>query len=430
MDNDDKTEINSSLKGQLKAFKDILIHDITNKDFADIYAQTIAYGMFAARLHDPEVYSFNRSQAARLIPKTNPFLREFFQYIASYYLDERITWIVDALANVLRYTSNKTVKDKIIEKEVHKVQILDPATGTFLAEIVKHIYNNFKDQQGTWTNYVDQELIPRLNGFELIMTSYTMAHLKLEMLLKDTNYKSNNDSRFKIYLNNSLEKSHPHIQNMPFAYWLREEALSANEVKHDYPVMIVLGNPPYSGHSQNKDDWLNKLLDDYKKEPGTTNKLNEKNPKCINDDYVKFIRYGQYLIEKNKEGVLAFINNHSFLDNLTFRGMRYNLLKAFDKIYIMDLHGNSRKKETHPNGSIDQNVFDIQQGVSINIFVKTKKSINELAKVYHHNLYGEREDKYEYLLNNDITSVPYVLLENKPPYYFFVKKDFKDSKPK
>jgi predicted helicase len=136
---------------------------------------------------------------------------------------------------------------------------------------------------------------------------------------------------------------------------------------------VVMGNPPYSGESANKGKWIMELMEDYKKEPGGKEKLNEKNPKWINDDYVKFIRLGQHLIEKNGEGILAFINNHGFLDNPTFRGMRWNLLKTFDKIYVLDLHGNSKKKEKCPDGSKDENVFDIQQGVSINIFVKKKQ---------------------------------------------------------
>jgi predicted helicase len=221
-----------------------------------------------------------------------------------------------------------------------------------------------------------------------------------------------------------LEESHPDTGTL-FANWLSAEANEANHIKRDTPVMCVIGNPPYSGESANKGEWIMSLMEDYKKEPGGKEKLQERNPKWINDDYVKFLRYGQHYIEKNGSGVLAFINPHGFLDNPTFRGMRWHLLKTYDKIYTIDLHGNSKKKETAPDGSLDQNVFDIMQGVSINIFVKTgKKKKDELAKVFHHDLYGLREDKYDFLINNSIASVPYQHIPNVAPNYFMVQKDF------
>lgn len=447
---DEANHEDSTLKDQMLAFKQILIHDITAQGFADVYAQTIAYGMFAARLHDPTLPTFSRQEAAELIPKSNPFLRKLFGYIAGPDIDDRIKWIVDSLVEIflacnveeilknygkstkmedpiihfyetflseydpkLRkargvwYTpqpvvnfivravdeilktefdlpqgladTSKTkikvdVQGKKVEQEVHKVQILDPATGTgtFLAEVVKHIHLKFEGQQGIWSNYVENHLLPRLNGFELLMASYAMAHLKLDLLLTETGYKPTKDQRFRVYLTNSLEEHHQDTGTL-FANWLSTEANEANHIKRDNPVMVVIGNPPYSGESANKGEWIMNLMEDYKKEPGGKEKLKERNPKWINDDYVKFLRYGQHYIEKNGEGILAFINPHGFLDNPTFRGMRWNLMKTFDKIYTIDLHGNAKKKETAPDGSSDQNVFDIMQGVSINIFVKKKK---------------------------------------------------------
>lgn len=203
------------------------------------------------------------------------------------------------------------------------------------------------------------------------MVSYAMAHLKMDMLLTETGYKPTDDQRFRIFLTNSLEEAHPDTQTL-FSSWLSDEADQANAIKRDAPVMVVMGNPPYSGESANKGQWIMNLMEDYKKEPGGKEKLKERNPKWINDDYVKFIRFSSHLIEKNGEGILAFINPHGYLDNPTFRGMRWHLQKTFDKIYTIDLHGNSKKKETAPDGSVDQNVFDIMQGVSINIFVKKK----------------------------------------------------------
>ena len=214
-----------------------------------------------------------------------------------------------------------------------------------------------------------------------------------------------------------------------FANWLSTEANEANHIKRDSPVMCVIGNPPYSGESANKGEWIMKLMEDYKKEPDGKVKLKEKNSKWINADEIKFIRYGQHFIQENGEGILAYINPHGFLDNPTFRGMRWSLLKTFDKIYTIDLHGNSNKKEVSPDGTVDVNVFDIMQGVSINIFVKTgKKKANELGRVFHFDLYGKREFKYDFLLENSIKSIPYQELPNIAPNYFFVNKDFDEQK--
>ena len=418
INSDEQTRENSSIKEQMTAFKEVLIHDIKSKEFADIYAQTIAYGMFSARLHDPNLETFSRQEAAELIPKTNPFLRKLFQYIAGYDLDSRLVWIVESLADIFRATDIKAllknfgkatqthdpiihfyetflseydpklrkargvwytpepvvkfivravddilktefnlkdgladtaktkiktkvftkatsdqrskIKEDFVETEVHKVQILDPATGTgtFLAEVVKEIYQKFEGQQGIWSNYVEDHLIPRLNGFELLMASYAMAHLKLDLLMTETGFKPTKEQRFRIYLTNSLEEHHPDTGTL-LTNWLSAEANEANHIKRDTPVMVVIGNPPYSGESHNKGDWIEKLMEDYKKEPNSNERLKERNPKWINGDENKFIRYGQYFIEKNGSGILAFINPNSFLDNPTFRGMRWNLLKTF-----------------------------------------------------------------------------------------------------
>ncbi len=502
---------NHSLRDQLAAFRNVLIHDIKTREFADIYAQTITYGMFAARLHDPTLEDFSRQEAAELIPHSNPFLRKLFQYVAGYDLDDRIVWIVDALAEIFRATDVKALlqdfgaatqtRDPVIhfyetflaeydpklrkargvwytpepvvnfivravddilksefdlpqgladtskirikvdtqkedkrsatgyrqvEQEIHRVQILDPAagTGTFLAEVVKQIYRRFDGQQGIWSSYVEEHLLPRLNGFELLMASYAMAHLKLEMLLRETGYEPKRQQRFRIFLTNSLEEHHQDTGTL-FASWLSNEASEANHIKRDTPVMVVLGNPPYSGESANKGEWIMKLMEDYKKEPGGKEKLKEKNPKWINDDYVKFIRYGQYLIEKNGEGVLAFINAHGFLDNPTFRGMRWSLLKAFDRIFVIDLHGNSKKKERCPDGSKDEYVFDIQQGVSLNFFVKTQnKRVRDLADVYRGNMYGIRDTKYQTLLDSQLDGFELTRIAPPAPQHYFVVKDF------
>lgn len=314
------------------------------------------------------------------------------------------------------------IQGKKTEQEVHKVQILDPATGTgtFLAEVIKQIHKKFEGQKGIWSNYVETHLLPRLNGFELLMASYAMAHLKLDLLLKETGYKPTTNQRFKVYLTNSLEEHHQDTGTL-FANWLSTEANEANHIKRDTPVMCVIGNPPYSGISSNNGEWISNLIEDYKYVDGVH--FNERKH-WLNDDYVKFLRYGQHFIEKNGSGVLAFINPHGFLDNPTFRGMRWHLLKTYDKVYTLDLHGNSTKKEIAPDGSADVNVFDIMQGVSINIFVKTgKKKPNDLGKVFHFDLYGKREMKYDFLSDNSLTSIGFKELKTEQPNYFFVPKN-------
>ena len=505
---DEETDANNSLRNQLEVFKANLIHDITAESFADIYAQTIAYGLFAARLHDKTLEDFSRQEAVYLIPKSNPFLRGLFNYISGAECDDRLIWIIDSLAEIFLATdvakllkgfNQKTgMNDPIIhfyetflgeynpklrksrgvwytpeavvnfivracdevlkdefgledglsdetkikikiddldagytkggqqrqkEIETHKVQILDPATGTgtFLAETIKFIK---KDFFGSWSSYVEEHLIPRLNGFELLMASYAMAHLKLDLLLIETGYTPINQKRFNVFLTNSLEEHHEQTGSL-FSSYLANESKEADRVKKETPVMVVMGNPPYSGHSSNKNAFIDKLLEDYKKE-WDGSKLKERNPKWLNDDYVKFIRYSESYIQKNEEGILGFITNHSYIDNPTFRGMRYHLLSTFDKLYIIDLHGNSKKKEVCPDGSKDENVFDIMQGVAIIIGVKKKKKTKskKLAELYLCDIYGKRDFKYNTLNENSLKSLPFEKIEYKEPDFYFFKKDF------
>jgi len=491
---DEESEQNSTLKDHMNAFRKILIHDIHPSDFADIYAQTLTYGMFAARLHDTDLEDFSRQKAAELIPKSNPFLRHLFTYIAGPNIDERIRWVVDDLADIFRacdihsirnkfdesedrndpvihfyetflskyspklrksrgvwYTPEPVVKfivravDDILQnefdlpmgladtsktsvilsdhksqkKEIHKVQILDPAagTGTFLVEVIKKIHKKFKGQEGMWSRYVETDLIPRLSGFEILMASYAIAHLKMELVLEKTGYKSKNPDRLRIFLTNSLEEVNSYTGTL-FERWLSREGEEANFIKQDMPIMVVIGNPPYANFGQmNQGKWIRGLVADYKKGLGEK-KIN------LDDDYIKFIRYAHHHIEKNGQGIVAMITNNSFLDGITHRQMRKSLLETFDKIYIIDLHGNAKKKEVCPDGSADRNVFDIMQGVSINIFVKTGKKQNGFTEVFHYDLQGKRECKYETLNKNSLKTFGWNKPAYKEPYFFFVPKDF------
>lgn len=507
LDND--ANKSGSLWHQLKAFKDVLNKDLDETRFADLYAQTIAYGLFAARIHDTTPLTFTRQEAANLIPHSNPFLRQIFQQLAGYDINNSIAWIVDDLVNIFAATDVKqlrknfgkemqrrdpmihfyedflkfydpaakkkygvyytpqpvvefivravddilktdfalpkgladtskvdvTVKemeegsDTVVSKVVskHRVQVLDPATGTgtFLAEVVGRIKE--QQQKGAWPAYVDEHLIPRIYGFEYMMAPYTIAHLKLDMLINwwnDEALAATHNNRLQIYLTNSLDQTELTNKHL-LAEMIAREANEANNIKHNAPVMVMLGNPPYSVSSSNKSPWILNLLEDYKKN------LNERNIQPLSDDYIKFIRLGQYYIERTGEGVLAYISNNSFLDGIIHRQMRRELMRCFDDIYILDLHGNNRKKETAPDGSKDENVFDIMQGVSINIFVK-KKVLTDLnvstdpkaPTIHHYDLFGSRKEKYAFLLDHSLSNVEWQTLTPQEPNLFFVPKDF------
>ena len=504
----DDAELQSELSAQYQAFKENLIHDITPADFADIYAETIAYGMFAARLHDTTLDTFSRQEALELLPKSNPFLRSLFSYVAGYDLDDRIAWIIDDLARVFQacdvaklmegfgkltgqrdpflhfyetflaaynpskrkargvwYTpepvvnfivravdevlqtefglpdgladtskvtidwetgqTDKKGKPATIKKEVHRVQILDPATGTgtFLAEVIKQIAPKIQGvAPGMWSQYIEDDLIPRLHGFELLMASYAMCHMKLDMILTELGYKpAKAPPRLSGYLTNSLEEGEPANQQLPFSQWLSREAKGANTIKRDMPIMCVIGNPPYSGISQNMGDWISNLIEDYKYVDG---KHFGERKHWLHDDYVKFIRLSESLIEKNGEGVLGFITNHGYLDNPTFRGMRWHLLNTFDRIHVLDLHGNAKKKEVTPEGKPDKNVFDIQQGVAIIIAVKTGNKKKGLAEVWHGDLWGTRDAKHSVLETGKIGKPVTEKIDCTAPQYVFVSRDY------
>lgn len=482
----DDPDFRSDLGGQFKSFQQNLLPNLTPGEFADIYAETITYGMFAARFHDEDLETFSRQEAMEKLPASNPFLKGLFRYIAGPNLPKRLEYIVDDLVQLMRasdphslfrdfgkftarndpfihfyedflaaynpkkrkargvwYTPEpvvdfivravddvlksefglsqgladtskvtidwdtgtnhpKTGKPITQKREVHKVQILDPATGTgtFLAKVVQLISDRVKSRApGKWSAFVEEDLLPRLHGFELLMASYAMCHMKLDMMLAQTDYHpSKNPPRLSVWLTNALEPAEREVRDL-FFQPLAEEARGASEVKRQAPIMCVIGNPPYSGESSNKGDHIMALMDAYKKEPGGKQKLKERNPKWINDDYVKFIRMSEDLIAKNPSGgVLGFITNHGYLDNPTFRGMRWHLLKTFDKLWVLDLHGNTKKKEVSPDGSPDKNVFDIQQGVSLIIAVKNGLGDDKLADVWHGELWGTRKEKSDALV--------------------------------
>lgn len=489
-------------------FKREILHDLDYHHFADLYAQTLVYGLFVARYNDTTPENFTRSEARDLVPKSNPLLRKFFDHIAGEWYERRLEYIVDELCDVFAHAevnklmhglyqkadidthdpvihfyedflgeydasmrkqrwvfytpapvvrfivravddilkthfwlkrgladtskiqqkefktihnkSQKYQQKKEVTTETHRVQILDPATGTgtFLNEVIRHIHGSMKDQAGIWPSYVQNDLIPRLHGFELMMASYTIAHLKLWLTLAETGV-SELDQRLQVYLTNSLEEAKSNRETQGTLFGLAEsitrEGQYADEVKADKPVMVIVGNPPYSVSSTNKGPWIEKLMTDYKKN------LNERNIQPLSDDYIKFIRFWEHLIEKNGEWVLAYISNNSFIDGMIHRQMRQHLRETFDTIYILDLHGNGRKKETALDGGKDENVFDIMQGVSISFFIKSKNPTRRW--IFHSDLFGRRQAKYDFLEKNTLSQITWNEITNETHWYFVVKNE-------
>jgi len=465
-----------------------------------MFAQTLAYGLFAARIHSlGSDKPLSREMAAYSLPQTNPFLRKLFSEIAGVDMPDTFGWAADDIVLLLNhadwgeilkdfgkgqakhdpvvhfyetfltaydpktrelrgvYYTPEPVVSYIVRSIDHLLQthfekpkgladektlILDPAVGTatFLFSVVQQIFARFGKQKGAWDGYVAAHLLDRVFGFELLMAPYAVAHLKLGMELQETGYKFESGQRLGIYLTNTLEEAAKKSERI-FAQWIADEADEAAEIKRTRPILVVLGNPPYSGHSANrsyykrelqkgetyfverggsarsKRHWvlraakkrttirektfIGKLLSDYYYVDDMP--LGERNPKWLQDDYVKFIRFAQWRIEQTGHGILGFVTNHSYLDNPTFRGMRESLMQGFTEIHVYDLHGNTKKPEVSPDGSKDENVFDIQQGVSIILAVKQPHQ-KSLANVYHADLWGLREHKYGILAEKDVSN--------------------------
>ena len=473
------------LHNWLGAFRETLIPDLSEAQFADMFAQTLAYGLFAARVHTPPGKEFSREMAAYNLPKTNPFLRKLFAEIAGVDMPDSIAWAVDDIVELLKhadmaeilkdfgkgkgkedpvvhfyetflaaydpkmrelrgvyYTPEPVVSyivrsiDHLLKTRFNRPKgladentlILDPATGTatFLYFVIDHIHQSFAKQKGAWDDYVAEHLLNRIFGFELLMAPYAVAHLKLGMQLEQTGYKFGSDQRLGIYLTNTLEEAAKKSEQL-FAGWVAEEANAAARIKRDEPILVVLGNPPYSKFSANRSEdengkptFIGNLIEDYKFVDDKP--LGERNPKWLQDDYVKFIRFAQWRIGRTGEGIVGFITNHGYLDNPTFRGLRQSVLKSFNEIHIYNLHGNVRKKEKTPDGSEDKNVFDIQQGVAILLCAKQKEN-TQPARVYYADLWGSREDKYERLNKTEISETRWIKCRPSSPYYLFLPQD-------
>ena len=463
--------------GFYEAFQEYLIKGLSHKDFADLYSQTITYGLFAARTRSTG--EFNRKLAYDNIPQTIGILRDVFEFISIGNLPLQMEWTIDDISEVLAVTDVKTIllqyfhegkgKDPIIHfyetflaeydpqtrekrgvyytpepivsyivrslnfilKEYFNkpdgfadksVTILDPAAGTltFLAEAAKLALQEFvsKYGEGARESFIKEQILQNFYAFELMMAPYAIGHLKMSFLLEELGYKLKEDERFKFYLTNTLEMEELDQTNLPGMASLSKESHLAGKVKKEEPILVILGNPPYSVSSANKSEFIEKEMTIYKEDVRS-----ERNIQPLSDDYIKFIRFAHWKIDKSGKGVIGMITNNSYLSGLIHRGMRKKLLKSFNEIYILNLHGNSRIGEKCPDGSKDENVFDIMQGVSIALFIKNKEQ-ETIRKIYYQDVYGLRENKYDFLNNNNIKTIEWKELKLSEPYYFFVEKDF------
>ncbi|MGH7775403.1 MAG: type ISP restriction/modification enzyme, partial [Candidatus Binatia bacterium] len=479
--------------GFYEAFQKYLIGTLTKDDFADLYAQTITYGLFAARTRAEN--GFSRKLAFHNIPPTIGILRDVFQYISLGDLPQQMEWIVDDIADVLatadvnKILQQRTGRDPIVHfyepflaeydpaererrgvyytpepvvsyivRSLHQilketfarkdgfastsVRVLDPAAGTctFPAEATRLAVTELTQKYGTGAkkSLLKDHILKNFYAFELMMAPYAVGHLKIGFLLDELGHRLGKDERFQLYLTNTLEMEELQETNIPGMVSLAEESHLAGMVKKETPILVILGNPPYSGHSANAPwkiikvqrrdrsvskrvvTFIGQLIEDYRQVDGKP--LGEKNPKWLQDDYVKFIRFAQWKIEQAGEGVVGLITNHGYLDNPTFRGMRQSLMNSFEQIYLLNLHGNALRKERCPDGSKDDNVFDIRQGVAIGIFVK-KSGLQR--RVYHADLWGLREEKYRWLEDHDVTGTGWSELHPKSPFYLFIRRDEK-----
>lgn len=469
-----------SIHGFYEAFKEFLIAGINEDEFADLYSQTITYGLFAARLRAEK--DFNRKLAYSYIPKSIGILRDIFKFISLEDLPQQLEIIIDDIAEVLSAADAKKILDQyyhegkgsdpvlhfyetflsvydpetrekrgvyytpepvvsFIVRSLHEIlkdkfkipdglaslnlTLLDPAGGTlgFLAKAIETAVAEFENKygKGAVKPFLQEHILQNYYSFELMMAPYAIGHMKMSFLLEELGYRMEDDERVKYYLTNTLDMKELEESKFPGMSSLSTESHEAGKVKKDMPILVILGNPPYSGHSSNTGPWISEKIKEYYQVDGKP--LGEKNPKWLQDDYVKFIRFSQWKIEQAGEGVLGFITNHSYLDNPTFRGMRQSLMNTFDEIYILDLHGNSLKKEKAPDGSKDENVFDIQQGVAIALFVKYSEK--KKKQVYHHEIFGLREVKNKWLKKYSFKKVKWRRIVPYPEFYLFIPTDNK-----
>jgi predicted helicase len=492
------------LYGLFQIFRDQVFHELTLNEFADAFAQMLAYGLFLARLNsDSEPVTLHN--AREHVPGSFRLIRELVDFLTELEKTEYrdVRWVVEEVLSIvnalnlpairedLSFRNRKAISRKVRagDEEEHRLFERDPfiyfyedylkaydaatrkargvyytpppivnfivravddilktsfgihdgladsrritvldfacGTGTFLLEVFQRIFNNIGGpRSGRADLIVREHMLKNMYGFEYLIAPYTIAHLKLSQFLGDQGHPLKNDERLQVFLTNTLEPIHPQPNLLLPA--ITAEAEAAQTVK-DKPILVITGNPPYSGHSKNKGAWIAAAIDGYKftvemDETGQEIKipLGERNPKWLNDDYVKFIRFAQLKMDAVNEGIVGIITNHSWLDNPTFRGMRQSLMRSFEQIYVLDLHGNAKKREQAPDGSKDENVFDIEQGVAISLFVK-RPGLDR--GIWRGDLWGKQLSKYQIVSEatlKDLNLAPIVPAE---PQYLYHLQD-------
>lgn len=481
---EEKTEGTQTLEGFYEAFKNHLIASLTLQDFSDLFAQTITYGLFAARSRATN--GFNRKLAHDYIPHTVGILRDVFRFISSTDLPQSMEWIIDDIAEVLATSDVKKIienfykegkgKDPIIHfyetflteydpkerakrgvyytpepvvsyivRSVHKllkekfgkedgfatqsVTVLDPASGTltFPVEAIRQAITEFKDKygEGGVSGLIKTHILKNFYAFELMMASYAIGHLKIGFILDEFGYKLSEDERFNLFLTNTLDFTKEDPNNFPgvFEQTIAKESLEALKVKEDVPIMVVMGNPPYSVSSTNTVKEGTGFYDLYESYKEVVRK-EERNIQPLSDDYIKFIAFAHWKVKQAGQGIVGMITNNSYLDGLIHRDLRRKLLEDFNEIYILNLHGSTKKQEKTPEGSKDENVFDIQQGVSIILLMK-KENLNKSVK--YADVWGLREEKYNYLEKNDVSNTKWETIKPQQPHNFFTIKDFEGN---
>lgn len=493
------------LYGLYKTFRDQVFHELTLGEFADAFAQMLAYGLFLARLNADAGTTITLSNARDHIPGSFQLIHELVEFLTELNKKEYtdVKWVVEEVLSIvngldlasihedLSFRQRRAISRKVRaqDEEEHRLFERDPfiyfyegylkaydaatrksrgvyytpppivnfivravddilkdsfgikqgladsqrvtvldfacGTGTFLLEVFQRIFDNIGGAEaGKADKVVSDHILRNIYGFEYLIAPYTIAHLKLSQYLRDKGHPLKNDERLQVFLTNTLEPIKPQANLLLPA--ITEEAKEAQAVK-EKPILVITGNPPYSGHSKNKGEWISAAIDGYKftietDEEGREIKkpLGERNPKWLNDDYVKFIRFAQLKMDAVEEGIVGIITNHSWLDNPTFRGMRQSLMRSFEQIYVLDLHGNAKKKERAPDGSKDENVFDIEQGVAISIFVKQP----ELERnIWRGDIWGKRLTKYRATIEQNLEATVQFPLNPAHPFYLFTDEN-------